>query len=163
MKVWNEEFSNLLHVWHLCFSLQPGHYSSLTAPNLQHTASQERNDQCGNQHYSREVLLMGIVVFFFFLSVLHYNSQCRVLAFRTSSFHLPLSWTTVFQFGTFNLCISFLTSSSHRIFGLPIGLFEMGFQACIALTILVSCILSIWPYHPSLCALAKFNNVLIFY
>jgi hypothetical protein len=32
----------------------------------------------------------------------------------------------------------------------------MGFQACIALTILISCILSIWPYHPSLCALAKF-------
>ena len=62
-----------------------------------------------------------------------------------SHFHLPLSWTGVFQFGTFNLCISFLTSSSQRIFGLPVGLFEMGFQACIALTILVSCILSIWP------------------
>jgi hypothetical protein len=31
-------------------SLQPGHYSSLTAPNLQPTANQERNDQCGNQH-----------------------------------------------------------------------------------------------------------------
>jgi len=42
--------------------LQPGHYSSLTAPNLQPTASQERNDQCGNQHYSRELLMMGIVV-----------------------------------------------------------------------------------------------------
>ena len=28
---------------------QPGHYSSLTAPNLQHTANQERNDQSGNQ------------------------------------------------------------------------------------------------------------------
>jgi len=37
-------------------------YSSLTAPNLQHTANQERNDQCGNQHQSREVLMMGIVV-----------------------------------------------------------------------------------------------------
>ena len=35
-----------------CFSLQPGHYSSLTAPNLQPTANQERNDQCGNQHHS---------------------------------------------------------------------------------------------------------------
>jgi len=32
--------------------LQPGHYSSQTAPNLQHTANQERNDQCGNQHHS---------------------------------------------------------------------------------------------------------------
>ena len=64
-------------------------------------------------------------------------------AFPTTSFRLLLSWTKVFQFGTFNLCISFSTSSSQRIFGLPIGLFEMGFQACNALTILVSCILSI--------------------
>ena len=41
--------------------LQPGHYSSLTATNLQPTANQERNDQCGNQHYSREFVMMGIV------------------------------------------------------------------------------------------------------
>ena len=45
-----------------CFSLQPGHYSDLTAPNLQPTATQERDDQCGNQHCSRELLMMGIVV-----------------------------------------------------------------------------------------------------
>ena len=45
-----------------CFSLQPGHYSSLTAPNLQPTANREQNDQCGNQHFSRELLMMGIVV-----------------------------------------------------------------------------------------------------
>jgi len=42
--------------------LQPGHYTSLTAPNLQLTANQERNDQCGNQHHSRELLMVGIVV-----------------------------------------------------------------------------------------------------
>ena len=42
--------------------LQPGHYSSLNAPNLQPTANQERNDQCGNQQHSRELLMMGIVV-----------------------------------------------------------------------------------------------------
>ena len=35
---------------------------SLPAPNVQPTANQERNDQCGNQHYSRELLMMGIVV-----------------------------------------------------------------------------------------------------
>jgi len=29
---------------------------------LQPTANQERTDQCGNQHYSRELLMMGIVV-----------------------------------------------------------------------------------------------------
>jgi len=34
----------------------------LTAPNLQPTANQERNDQCGNQHYNRELLMMDIVV-----------------------------------------------------------------------------------------------------
>jgi len=45
-----------------CFSLQPGHYPSLTTPNPQPTGSQELKDQCGNQHYSREVLMMGIVV-----------------------------------------------------------------------------------------------------
>jgi len=44
------------------YSLQPGHYSSLTTPNLQPTANQERNDQCGNQHYSREILMVGIVL-----------------------------------------------------------------------------------------------------
>jgi len=42
--------------------LHPGLYSSLTAPNLQHIANQERNDQRGNQHYSRELLMMGIVM-----------------------------------------------------------------------------------------------------
>jgi len=41
---------------------QPGHYSSVTAPNLQPAANQERDDQCGNQHYSRELLMTGIVV-----------------------------------------------------------------------------------------------------
>jgi len=45
-----------------CFSLQPRHYSSLTASNLQPTANQERNDQYGNQHYSRELLMMDTVV-----------------------------------------------------------------------------------------------------
>jgi len=44
------------------FSLQPGHYSSLAAPNLQPTANQERNDQCGNQKHSRKLVMMGIAV-----------------------------------------------------------------------------------------------------
>ena len=43
-------------------SLQSGHYSNLTAPNLQHTANQERHDQCGKQYRSRELLMMGIVM-----------------------------------------------------------------------------------------------------
>ena len=45
-----------------CYKLQPGHDSNLTAPNFQPTVNQERNDQCGNQHYSRELLMMDIVV-----------------------------------------------------------------------------------------------------
>jgi len=32
------------------------------ACNLQHTENQERNDQCGNQHRSRELLMMGILM-----------------------------------------------------------------------------------------------------
>jgi len=44
------------------YGLEPGYYSSLTAPNLQPTVNQERNDQCGNQHYSSELLMMGIVM-----------------------------------------------------------------------------------------------------
>jgi len=35
---------------------------SLTESNLQPTENQERNDQCGNQYHSRELLMMGIVV-----------------------------------------------------------------------------------------------------
>ena len=37
-------------------------YSKLTAPNLQPTANQERNDQCGNQQHSRELLMIGLVM-----------------------------------------------------------------------------------------------------
>ena len=44
------------------YILQPGHYSSLTAPNFQPISNQERNDQCVNQHYSHELLMMGIVM-----------------------------------------------------------------------------------------------------
>jgi len=46
----------------LCLSLQTGHHSSLTAPNLQHTENQKRYDQCSNQHHSREFLMMGTVM-----------------------------------------------------------------------------------------------------
>jgi len=38
------------------------HCSSLTAPNLQPAANQDRNDRCGNQHHSRELLMMGILM-----------------------------------------------------------------------------------------------------
>jgi len=44
------------------FSLQLGNYSNLPQHNFQPTANRERNDQCGNQFYSRELLVKGIVV-----------------------------------------------------------------------------------------------------
>ena len=43
-------------------TLQPGHYSSLKEPNFQPTANRKRDDQCGNQHYSRALLMMDIAV-----------------------------------------------------------------------------------------------------
>ena len=46
----------------VCYNLQPGHYSSLTAPNLQPTATKERIEKCGYQYYSLDLLMMGIVV-----------------------------------------------------------------------------------------------------
>jgi len=46
----------------LGFILQPGHLSSLYAPNYQPTATQEPDGQCGDQHNSRELLMMGIAV-----------------------------------------------------------------------------------------------------
>jgi len=45
-----------------CYILQLGHYSSLPAPTFQPAPTQERDEQCGNQHYNRELLMMGIVV-----------------------------------------------------------------------------------------------------
>ena len=37
-------------------------YPSSVVGDLQPTANQERNDQCGNQHYSHQLLMMGILV-----------------------------------------------------------------------------------------------------
>ena len=37
-------------------------FTTLTTPHLQHTANQERHDQCGKQHHSCELLMMDIVL-----------------------------------------------------------------------------------------------------
>jgi len=70
-------------------SLQPGHYYSLTAPNLQPPANKERQDQCGNQHYSRELLMMGIVVPETCWAYKKYNKMSSgiELVFRFFSYH----------------------------------------------------------------------------
>ena len=58
----DSKFDVYLTVHRADYSLQPGHLSSLPAPNFQPTATQEPDRPCGNQHYSRELLLMGITV-----------------------------------------------------------------------------------------------------
>jgi len=47
--------------YNTCYSLQPGHLSSLLAPNFQPTTTEEPDGPCGNQHYSRELLIMGLI------------------------------------------------------------------------------------------------------
>jgi len=42
--------------------VQAGCISVRDAPNLQPTATQEPDGPCGNQQYSRELFMMGIVV-----------------------------------------------------------------------------------------------------
>jgi len=43
-------------------SLQPGHLTSPSAPNFQPPATREPDGPCGNQHYSCELLMMGMAV-----------------------------------------------------------------------------------------------------
>ena len=43
-------------------SVRAEHLSILPAPNFRPTATQEPDGPCGNQHYSNELLMMGIVV-----------------------------------------------------------------------------------------------------
>ena len=109
--------------------------------------------------YQKVEIYNSVNCSFLLLFLWLYNSLCRVLAFSTNSSHLLLSWTRVLQFGTFDFCIFFLTSSSQHIFGLPVGLLEKGFQEHIAFFF---CIFSMWPRHPSLCALMKFIMYLCF-
>jgi len=84
-------------------SLQPGHYSSLTAPYLQHTANQERYDQCGNQQHSPELLMMSIVMLETCWGYKKYNKItsgiyksycctvhfCRITSIINQQMHLP--------------------------------------------------------------------------
>jgi len=51
----------LLHVG-VCYSPRSGHSSILPALNFQPAAPREPDSLCGNQHYRRELLMMGIMV-----------------------------------------------------------------------------------------------------
>ena len=61
-RITEEQKPTRCHLLFYCNWLQPGHYSSLISPNLQPTANQERNDQCGNQQHSHELLTMVTVM-----------------------------------------------------------------------------------------------------
>ena len=54
------------HLIFYCTSYRLNMFQTLLCPpsgaNLQPTANQERHDQCGKQHHSRELPMMGIVV-----------------------------------------------------------------------------------------------------
>jgi len=62
----------------------------------------------------------------------------KVLAFSTTSFHFPRSWTQANQFFIFIWQMSCLMLSSHLYVGLPCDLFVRGFQLNIFLTVLAS-------------------------
>jgi hypothetical protein len=77
----------------------------------------------------------------------------KVLAFSTTSFHFPRSWTQAIQFLIFIWQMSCLMLSSHLHLGLPCDLLVRGFQLNIFLTVLVSGIFCTWPNQLSLWAL----------
>jgi len=93
----------------MCFSLQSRYYSSLTASNLQPTANQERNDQCGNHCYSRELPIMGTVVP---ETCWVYKEYHKIISGLVFILQLP-QWRTVQQ--TSNVFISLLKISSPYI------------------------------------------------
>jgi hypothetical protein len=79
------------------------------------------------------------------------------MAFSTTYFHFPRSWTQVIQFLTL-----IWQMSSHLYLGLPCDFLVRGFHLNIFLTVLVSGILSTWPNQLSLWALIWLNIFLRF-
>ena len=69
----------------------------------------------------------------------------QLLVLSTISFHLRWSCTCSAHCISFIFFRSFLTSSSHRDWGLPAGLPMNGFHLCILFTVLISGILFMCP------------------
>ena len=84
------------------------------------------------------------------------------MAFSTTSFHFPRSWTQAIQFLTLIWQMSCLTLSSHLYLGLPCDLLVRGFHLNIFLTVTVSGILCRWPNQLSLWALLWLTIFLCF-
>jgi len=113
------------------FSLQSGHHSNLTAPNLQPTAKQERNDQCGIQHYSRERLMMGIVVPETCWAYKQYNKIVRGIQLV---FILQVSqWCTVQQ--TPKVLLDPILSQMNPFLRLTPGVCKMNYLSIISIPI----------------------------
>jgi hypothetical protein len=81
----------------------------------------------------------------------------KVLAFSTTSLHLPRSWTQTVQFLIFILQMYCLTLLSHLLLDLPCNLVVIGFHLYIFLTILLSDILCTCPNQLSHWALIWLN------
>jgi hypothetical protein len=86
----------------------------------------------------------------YLLLLRHYNTR-TVFVFSTPPFPFVLSWTVIFQSGTFIFLMSALTSSSQRVFGPSTGLAPNGFHEYRFLTELLGYIRSTWPIHECLC------------
>ena len=85
----------------------------------------------------------------------------NVLAFSTCNFQLLRSWMELVQFFIFSFFTSFLVSSSHLFFGLPIGLVNIGFHLYTFLTILSSDIQCKWPNQLNLCAFTCMSSLFL--
>jgi hypothetical protein len=84
------------------------------------------------------------------LLVVRRHNSVWLLVRSTIAFHESPSNTLYFQLLIFTVCKSFLASSSHLFFGLPVGLEANGFYLKILVTSLSFDIISTWPNHFSL-------------
>ena len=82
----------------------------------------------------------------------HHNSLW-VFSFSAKSLQVLLSLAASFQFLTFRIFRSSMTSSCYRCLGLPTGLLSIGFQSSNFPVGLARSILWICPSHLILCAL----------
>ena len=110
---------------------------------------------------SRVIFKEGSVIILL-LQALSFLYSLKVLAFSTTHFHFPRSWTQVIQFLTSICQMSCLTLSAHWYLGFPRDLLVRGFHLNIFLTVLVSGILSTWPNQLRLWTLIWLSILLCF-
>jgi len=82
--------------------------SGLTAPNLQPAENQERNEQCGNQYYSRELLMLGIVVPETCWAYKKYNKNNKLNLVGSYSSFIRILRCCLWQYDSSNVSYSYL-------------------------------------------------------